>query len=94
MSLEQIRGCLLGLAIGDALGAPVEFMSLSAIKERYGAAGITDLETWSGFPAGSYTDDTQMTISTVEGMLAADTRGRERGIVNWQEQVYHAYLRW
>jgi ADP-ribosylglycohydrolase len=94
MSLEQIRGCLLGLAIGDALGAPVEFMSLSAIKQRYGAGGITDLETWSGFPAGSYTDDTQMTISTIEGMLAADTRGRERGIVNWQEQVYHAYLRW
>lgn len=94
MSLEQIRGCLFGLAIGDALGAPVEFMSLSAIKQRYGAQGITDLETWSGFPAGSYTDDTQMTISTVEGMLAAEIRGRERGIVNWQEQVYHAYLRW
>lgn len=94
MSLDKIRGCLLGLAIGDALGAPVEFMSLAAIKQRYGAQGITDLEAWSGFPAGSYTDDTQMTLSTVEGMLAAYVRGSERGIVNWTEQVYHAYLRW
>ncbi|MCB0112764.1 MAG: ADP-ribosylglycohydrolase family protein [Caldilineaceae bacterium] len=94
MTLEQIRGCLLGLAVGDALGAPVEFMSLAAIKQRYGPQGITDLDDWSGFPAGSYTDDTQMTLSTIEGMLAAQARGRERGIVNWQEQVYHAYLRW
>ncbi len=95
MTLDHYRGCLLGLAIGDALGAPVEFMSLAAIKHAYGAHGITDLEDWSGFPAGSYTDDTQMTLSTVEGMLAAYRQSQEREeTVDWKAHVYQAYLRW
>jgi ADP-ribosylglycohydrolase len=33
---DQYLGCLLGLAVGDTLGAPVEFLSLSDIKRRYG----------------------------------------------------------
>src|SRR5262252_4934383 len=43
LSLQsRVRGCLLGGAIGDALGAPVEFMRLEEIKERFGPDGITD----------------------------------------------------
>jgi ADP-ribosylglycohydrolase len=38
----RIRGCLLGGALGDALGWPVEFLSLSVIRERYGVNGITE----------------------------------------------------
>lgn len=93
-SLDQIRGCLFGLAIGDALGAAVEFDSLSAIKLKFGADGITDLHRWGGFPAGFYTDDTQMTLSTVEGMLAAHRRGQETGVFDWTGMVHRAYLRW
>ncbi len=48
----QFKGCLLGLAIGDALGAPVEFLQLYGIKAKYGEAGIQDLDGWRGFPAG------------------------------------------
>jgi ADP-ribosylglycohydrolase len=33
---ERITGCLLAGAAGDALGAPVEFLPLRAIRERYG----------------------------------------------------------
>lgn len=36
-------GWLLGGAVGDALGAPVEFAALAAIRARYGREGIRDL---------------------------------------------------
>lgn len=40
---QHFRGCLIGGAIGDALGWPVEFLSRAQIREKYGPAGITDL---------------------------------------------------
>lgn len=40
---EHFRGCLIGGAIGDAFGWPVEFLQLDAIKQKYGEAGITGL---------------------------------------------------
>jgi ADP-ribosylglycohydrolase len=42
--IRKYEGCLLGLAIGDALGAPDEFLSLPEIKKRYGKDGITDFD--------------------------------------------------
>lgn len=55
---KRYKGCMLGLAFGDALGAPVEFLSLRQIMEKYGDGGIKDLDSWGGFAAGTYTDDT------------------------------------
>ncbi len=43
MLQDRFRGCLIGGGIGDALGYPVEFMRLSAIKSAYGANGLQDL---------------------------------------------------
>lgn len=63
------RGCMLGLAIGDALGAPVEFRRRRDILSRYGPDGIKDLQAWRGQPAGTYTDDTQMSVATARGIL-------------------------
>ena len=39
--IDRFRGCLLGGATGDALGAPVEFMRRADILRRFGQAGIT-----------------------------------------------------
>ncbi|MCC7494563.1 MAG: ADP-ribosylglycohydrolase family protein [Fimbriimonadaceae bacterium] len=69
MLLDRYQGCLLGLAIGDALGAPVEFLSLAQIRQHYGPEGITDLVAMRHFAAGTYTDDTQMSIALAEGLL-------------------------
>lgn len=66
MSYEQAKTVLFGLALGDALGWPVEFLKLSQIKARYGATGIQEPPD----PA-LYTDDTQMTIALAEGLLDA-----------------------
>ncbi|WP_424537131.1 ADP-ribosylglycohydrolase family protein [Sphaerisporangium viridialbum] len=48
---SRVRGCLLGGAIGDALGAPIEFDSIAHIRHHHGRAGLTDLTPdWRGRP--------------------------------------------
>ncbi len=64
--MEKVLGMFYGLALGDALGAPVEFWEVKGIRERYGPAGIQEL------PAPAlFTDDTQMTAAVAEALAAA-----------------------
>ncbi|MEU8250335.1 ADP-ribosylglycohydrolase family protein [Nonomuraea sp. NPDC048916] len=92
---SRVRGCLLGGAIGDALGAPVEFDSIATIRRDHGRAGLTNLAPdWRG-QIGLITDDTQMTLFTVEGLIRAHVRTRERGFGGGETTVVrNAYLRW
>ncbi|WP_188187114.1 ADP-ribosylglycohydrolase family protein [Nonomuraea sp. SYSU D8015] len=86
---DRVRGCLLGGAIGDALGAPIEFSSLREIRKHHGTDGISGyVADWRG-KTGLITDDTQMTLFTVEGLAGAAHTG---GSV--VESVREAYLRW
>ena len=64
--MEQVLGMIFGLALGDALGGPVEFWDLKGIRERYGASGIQEPPD----PA-LFTDDTQMTLAVAEALIAA-----------------------
>jgi ADP-ribosylglycohydrolase len=92
----RVRGCLLGGAVGDALGAPVEFTDLPELRLRYGQAGIREYVgvTEGGQTRyGLITDDTQMTLFTVEGLIRAGVR-RDRGIGFTVDVVHHAYDRW
>lgn len=91
--IKNISGCLLGGAVGDALGAPIEFLNLSQIRDRFGASGLTDFIEAYG-RKGAITDDTQMTLFTAEGLLRAFNRGMERGFCHLPSVVHHAYLRW
>ena len=91
---NRFQGCLFGLVVGDALGAPVEFMSVHEIKKRYGEQGITDFDRWGRFPAGFYTDDTQMSLATAAGCIQAQQREREKGICQPVSAVYKSYLDW
>lgn len=86
---ERIRGCLLAGAAGDALGAVVEFSSWAEIRDRFGPAGVTELVA-----PGRFTDDTQMTLFTAEGLIRASVRWRVKGICHPPDVVRHAYLRW
>ncbi len=91
----RVRGCLLGGAIGDALGNPIEFRSLAAIRATYGPAGITGPVAKGDGVVGRITDDTQMTLFTAEGLVRAEARGRAKGIGGAETScVRHAYLRW
>jgi ADP-ribosylglycohydrolase len=63
--LERAQGLILGLAIGDALGRPAEFLSWSQIQDRFGPAGIQDLPE-----SAIFTDDTQMTLALAEALVS------------------------
>lgn len=65
--MRRASGSLFGLAYGDALGKPTEFLDLAAIEARYGPGGPREL---TGDPA-LVTDDTQMAIAVADGLIAA-----------------------
>ncbi|GAA5133996.1 ADP-ribosylglycohydrolase family protein [Pseudonocardia adelaidensis] len=72
---SRARGCLLAGAVGDALGAPVEFDAYAGIRSRFGPAGVTDLVPSPYGAPGLVTDDTQMTLFTAEALLDTDPPG-------------------
>jgi len=84
---DAVAGCLLGGAVGDALGAVVEFDSLDEIRRRFGPDGLSD------FPAeaGPVTDDTQMTLFTAEALIRARRRGRERRFDYAIDELWASY---
>ena len=93
--LDQIRGCIFGGAVGDALGYPVEFFSEREIFGTYGKHGITSYEFDRKTGKALISDDTQMTLFTADGLLVGDTRGRMRGIQGWpRHYVDRAYRDW
>ena len=81
MLQDRFRGCLIGGGVGDALGYPVEFMRLSAIKSTYGTDGVQDLILERESGKAQISDDTQMTLFTASGLLWAAHRIRMRKAV-------------
>lgn len=90
---SRIKGCMLGGAVGDALGAPVEFLSLEHIRNQFGHNGISQYAPAYG-RCGAITDDTQMTLFTAEGLLRGEARGRSGKSSEFVAAVHEAYLRW
>jgi ADP-ribosylglycohydrolase len=80
--LDRILGCMVGGAAGDALGYPVEFLSIDAIRRKYGQAGITRYEL-NGSGVAEISDDTQMTLFTANGLLYRATRYHSYGQEEW-----------
>ena len=87
------RGCLMGGAVGDALGAPVEFLSRDQIIRKFGPAGIQEYVPAFG-KLGAITDDTQMTLFTAEGVMRGWVRDNLKGICHMQGVIARAYQRW
>lgn len=71
----QFVGCLVGLAIGDALGAPLEFMPRAEIAATYGEVRDFLGGGWLNLDPGEYTDDTQLALAITRSILA-------RGVVD------------
>ena len=86
-------GCLLGGAVGDALGYPVEFMTYQEIVHSFGSKGITDL-LLSESGKSLISDDTQMTLFTTEGLLWAKRVQNKHGYCNIAARCFYSYQRW
>jgi len=72
---DRFVGCMLGLAVGDALGMPVEGLTAREIAQTWGEVRdmmpAPDDHFHSGLVAGQYTDDTEMTLLLAETLLEA-----------------------
>jgi ADP-ribosylglycohydrolase len=90
---SRVRGCLLGGAVGDALGGPVEFDDSQTIVAKHPDGLRSFVAGGPDWPAGTVTDDTQMTLFTVEGLIRAGVR-TDRGLGFTVPVVHHAYDRW
>ncbi|MGN9780609.1 ADP-ribosylglycohydrolase family protein [Nonomuraea sp. ZG12] len=77
---SRVRGCVLGGAIGDALGGAIEFDSIGGVRSHHGGAGVTGMVADAGGREGLITDDTQMTLFTLEGLIRAGLREATRGV--------------
>ena len=91
-NLDKIKGCLVGGAVGDALGYPVEFLPDSQIVRRYGERGITDYEKRGG--VAEVSDDTQMTLFTATALLYGKTRAMTHGVCNPLQYINGSYINW
>jgi ADP-ribosyl-[dinitrogen reductase] hydrolase len=79
---ERVVGCVLGLALGDALGAPFEFRRREQIPEPLPAFELP----WHSYRAGTTTDDTGMARNLVRSLAATaglDTMDLADRHVDW-----------
>lgn len=90
--IKNYEGCLLGGAIGDALGWPIEFASLYSIKEKYGEKGVQDFVLKNGI--AEITDDTQMTIFTADGLLKSAVKSFDENKMPDIKDVHTSYKDW
>jgi ADP-ribosyl-[dinitrogen reductase] hydrolase len=85
---DRVRGCLLGGALGDALGYQIEFDRIDEIAARAGGLGVPAVLGFARPPLIS--DDTQMTLFVAEGLREA----RGAGAVSVTRVVARALDRW
>ncbi len=71
---KRCVGTIVGFAVGDALGMPVEFLSREQIRRYYGKGISGYVQAPAGhasdfLPRGSYTDNTQTLLTTAECLI-------------------------
>ena len=82
--MKKIVDGIIGFAIGDALGVPVEFKSREQLKEN----PIKDMIGYGTYnmPAGTWSDDTSMTLATIHSII-------EKGAIDTNDMV-NKFLKW
>ena len=92
MLLDRLLGCLLGGAVGDAMGYAVEFDSWQAIRSRFGPDGIVEPVVNRG--KINVSDDTQMTLFTLEGLTGCAEAVERHDIGAIVANIRLGYLDW
>ncbi len=94
---DRALGAYLGFAIGDALGATVEFMRPREIALQYGVHRDIVGGGWLKLPAGQVTDDTTMSLALGDALLAggsAEVRRFLDGDDGLVRDIGKSYVRW
>jgi ADP-ribosylglycohydrolase len=82
---KKLRGYLFGSACGDALGRPVEHLTLEQIKVKYGEKGLLEL-----LPDSPWTDDTQLMLVLSRALV----RGAEREPSELMDILAGEFVKW
>jgi ADP-ribosyl-[dinitrogen reductase] hydrolase len=92
--VDRAQGAYLGLAIGDALGATVEFMTPREIALRYAAQGGVHRDIvgggWLRLAPGQVTDDTTMSLALGGALLQCSAAGATEDV----RRIAEAYAAW
>ena len=76
-SRSAYRGCLVGMAIGDAMGYPVDTKDIGQIRQDYGPNGLMGYDLVNGY--ADITSHTQLAAFAGNGLLLGMTRGQVLG---------------
>lgn len=82
--IGRVRGCLVGLAVGDALGAAAEFMKEHQVAKAFGV--LDEFQDSPEFDAGEFTDDTSMALAIAEAIIdagAVDPEAIAEEFIQW-----------
>lgn len=79
--MSKFYDAIMGLVVGDALGVPFEFR----MRDTFKAAGMTGFGTYNQ-PAGTWSDDSSMTLATIESL-------RLLGKLDFND-IMHNFYRW
>ena len=96
MTVDRIRGSLVGLAVGDVMGCPCENAPRQAVEVLYGLAPgepITELPSWPAHEApvaerrrlrGLHSDDTQQALTIAQTLLDCGELSAEHLVGQWK----------
>lgn len=88
--LEKFRGALFASACGDALGYPLQDLSVSRIQHKFGPFGlrtlVRDMKNGKKAPVS---ENTQMILAAIDGILWADAKRLEL-----LDGIYRGFMRW
>ena len=96
--LDRALGAYLGFAIGDALGATVEFMRPREIAQAYGVHRDMVGGGWLKLPVGQVTDDTTMSLALGDALLSGGVAALQGFVAQGDEalvrRIGDSYVRW
>lgn len=84
--VSRARGAFIGLAVGDALGAPVEFMTRGEIKDKYGVLKEMVGGGWLRLKPGQVTDDTETSLCLARAIVKTggwNLQGSADNLAGW-----------
>ncbi len=89
--MDKITNGLIGLALGDALGVPYEFMSRAEVIRHYrdtpvGAPAPFSSRWGQLIPVGAWSDDTSMTVATMESIC-------DKRCIDWND-IMNNFMKW
>ena len=89
--LDAYRGCLLGLAVGDAMGLPVDDMTWEQIQENYGPHGLLGYDLRSDY--AEITSYTQVAAFICNALLLSVSRGKGDKILDFVKLAQKEWTR-